>query len=407
MPLLTRVLRPVFRGYFSLFFSLTREGLDKLPLSGPYVVISNHVHIMDPFFISVYLPHNIRWMAGSYLFRMKALGSLLSRFLTSIPKNQGRNDMQMMRTLTAAFKRGEIVGLFPEATRTWDGEPIAFDRALVKLIRIFKVPVVCINLEGGYFLQPRWAYFARKGPMTIKVVETLTPEDIASMTQDQLYQRLSTNIGFSHRAMQKEKPVQYLSPRRAEGISQILYLTPGLPASTTLIAEGRTIKYPEAGLEIRMDDNDRLHAVSGDFPFTDIPAWREWERNELLSAYSHGALPDFPPDQGSRLELFEDETLRFRYVGAFSVILEIEGIRIAVPGHSPAATRHPFIKQNKKNAVAHFSFSEMTSLIVNAKCTMEFSFQGQLWRLRLKKGEPVLKYSDLFTGIQNSVSRSS
>ncbi|AEC03051.1 phospholipid/glycerol acyltransferase [Parasphaerochaeta coccoides DSM 17374] len=406
MPLLTRVLRPLFRAYFSLCFSLEWDGLDRIPRSGPYIIISNHVHIMDPFFISPYMPHNVRWMAGSYLFRMKALGSILARFLTSIPKNQGRNDMQMMRILTAAFKKGEVVGLFPEATRTWDGEPIAFDKALVKLIRIFKVPVVCINLEGGYFLHPRWAYSARKGPLTIRVVETLMPQDIEAMTLDALYQRIEKNIGFSHRAMQQKTPLPYRSTRRTEGISQILYLTPGAPADALISSQGDIIRCPQIGLEVRMDEYDRLHVVSGTCPFPDIPAWREWERHMLHEAYSKGTLPAFRPDKGARLEMFSDERLRLRYIGDFLACLEKEGIRIIVPAHSRAASLPPF-ERKKKEAVAIFLFSEMTSLIVNAKCTMEFSLQGKVWRLRLKKGEPVLKYSDLFTDIKNPESRSS
>ena len=122
-------------------------GIEKvLPFKGPAVVFANHTHTNDPFFISAMYPYTIRWVAGSYLFKMKGVGFLLRNLVHAIPKVQGRSDLETIRNISRALKEGDIVGLFPEGTRSWDGEMMDITGATAKLVRIFKVPVVFVHI---------------------------------------------------------------------------------------------------------------------------------------------------------------------------------------------------------------------------------------------------------------------
>lgn len=400
-PLFVRIVRALFRRYFAFRHTVRREGFEKLPVSGPFLVLSNHVHLLDPFFISAYSPLHIRWIAGSYLFRMKIVGAILSHLVTAISKYQGRSDMHMMRSLTQAFKKGDVVGLFPEATRTWDGEPIEFDQALVKMIRIFKVPVVIMNIEGGYFLHPRWAYHARKGPVTISVHSVISPDALQAMSLEELYGTISTGVGFSHRRMQEYKPVPYRGKNRAEGCEQILYLEPNPSRPVALSVKGDRIQSLQSDWVATLNAYDRLEPLQGTCPFPDLAAWRTWERNELLKLYRENNFPLFPPDRGLRLELFIDNSRKFHYTGSFSIQLLREGFLVTAPQSAELVLSAGFSADGQTGNSCLFLFSGISSLIVNAKSTMEFMYQGELWRIRLQKGQPVLKYSDLFADVSS------
>ncbi len=78
----------------------------------------------------------------------------MERWIGAISKQQGRSDLFTIRAISESLKQGDIVGVFPEGTRTWDGEPAGFDEAIAKLVKIFKVPpIVLINLEGGIWIE--------------------------------------------------------------------------------------------------------------------------------------------------------------------------------------------------------------------------------------------------------------
>ena len=99
---------------------------------------------------------------------MKIPSFLLRHWVQAIPKAQGKSDIETIRDISSALKGGGIVGLFPEGTRTWDGKMMDITSATAKLVRLFKVPTVFINIEGGFSKKPRWSHTERKGKVYLK-----------------------------------------------------------------------------------------------------------------------------------------------------------------------------------------------------------------------------------------------
>lgn len=171
IPLFIRLARPTYGAYLLRRNRIETVGMENLAnLGGPCLVFGNHGHAMDSFFISSASPVHIRWVAGAYLFKLRLVKTMLAKWIGGISKQQGRSDFHTIRAISNALKNGDIVGLFPEGTRTWDGEPVGFDESTAKLVRMFKVPVVFVNIEGNYMLKPRWTDKARRGTVTIRVL---------------------------------------------------------------------------------------------------------------------------------------------------------------------------------------------------------------------------------------------
>ncbi len=222
-PLFIRLARPTYGRWLLWRHRIESVGMEQLEtMERPFLVLANHVHTMDPFIISSASPVHIRWVAGAYLFRLFGLRPLLERWVGAISKIQDKSDMHTIRAIADALRAGDVVGLFPEGTRSWDGESLDFEESIAKLIKIFNVPVVLLNLEGLYGSRPRWAEERRKGRAIVRVVGTLSKEEIGSFSKEELYAHLKERLHFSYRSWQNTHAIPFSARRGAEGLEKVL-----------------------------------------------------------------------------------------------------------------------------------------------------------------------------------------
>lgn len=118
-----RLMRAFFGLVLRIFFRhLEVHGAQKLPASGPAVVVLNHPSgLIDPLFVLCLLPRPASFLAKAPLFRIPILGAIV-RALDSIPvyrKQDGADTAQNRETFEAAravLARGGVLALFPEGT---------------------------------------------------------------------------------------------------------------------------------------------------------------------------------------------------------------------------------------------------------------------------------------------------
>ena len=126
---------------------MSSTGMEQvLPFKGPAIVFGNHTHTLDPFFISAMYPYTIRWVAGSYLFKMKGVSFLLRHLVGSIPKVQGRSDLETIRSISRVLKEAGIHNAAVAYSINWaaglDAEGVSFledesiERLASSIIRI-------------------------------------------------------------------------------------------------------------------------------------------------------------------------------------------------------------------------------------------------------------------------------
>ncbi|ABO49687.1 1-acyl-sn-glycerol-3-phosphate acyltransferase [Desulforamulus reducens MI-1] len=96
-------------------------GRDNLPVSGGVLVVSNHVSNLDPLVVGCALTRRIHFMAKVELFKIPILASLI-RMLGAFPVNRERSDRKAIRMALEYLQNGEVVGIFPEGTRSKTGE---------------------------------------------------------------------------------------------------------------------------------------------------------------------------------------------------------------------------------------------------------------------------------------------
>lgn len=389
MPLpMKYILMPTYGRYIRNKLKLKVKGYDDVKkLKGPAIVFANHVHTLDPFMISSTMPFHIRWVAGSYLFKMPVVSHLLRKWVSAIPKTQGRSDLDTIRSISKALKENDIIGLFPEGTRTWDGDTVDIVGGTAKLVRLFKVPVVFINIEGGYAKKPRWADKERKGPIVLNVKKVLTPEEIASMSLPEINKCVEENLMFSHdKWISENKDIEYKGPV-AEGIERVLYACPCCGAISEMVSTDISVKCSKCNAEASVDSHYGLH--SDKIGYKTIAEWKQWEKDMIADMFSSKEKDEhfFPVDKGI---LFQRDN--GKKLVTLSEDFSIESFK----------DKLSFIFKEKIDGSSSltFDFDKMESFIVNAKQTAEFFYDGKRYRFRPDTRLSTFKYQELYLEFQ-------
>ncbi|MEY4989201.1 MAG: hypothetical protein RI933_834 [Actinomycetota bacterium] len=176
--LIASVLIPVVR----LLFKVRPIGLEKLPKTGPYILVGNHVTNVDAlavaYFVYVYCKRAPHFLAKESLFRIPLLGRILTA-AGQIPvyRSGKRNDAQMAAA-NAYLNSGHSIAIFPEGTLTRDPNfwPMRGKTGAVRLALDTGVPIYPIGQWGSEKVMPQ--YGAKFRPGFWKPVDILVGDEI-------------------------------------------------------------------------------------------------------------------------------------------------------------------------------------------------------------------------------------
>jgi 1-acyl-sn-glycerol-3-phosphate acyltransferase len=178
---LTSFLTPVWR------FSVDGQVPEDISHRG-YVVIANHESTADPFLLS-WLPWDMRWVAKEEIFRLPLIG-LLMRLGGDIPLRRGARDSveTMMQECRRTLDGGLPIMMFPEGTRSPDGELLPFKDGAFSLAVETQTPILPVALAGTRNCRPkgsRWFGHARAHARVLSPIDTtgLTLADVPELKQ--------------------------------------------------------------------------------------------------------------------------------------------------------------------------------------------------------------------------------
>jgi 1-acyl-sn-glycerol-3-phosphate acyltransferase len=134
--------------------SVTLAGAEHLP-DGPVIFMSNHQSNFDILALLAAMPRQIHWIAKKELFEIPVFGPSMRRGgYIPLDRGDGRKALQSMDEAAATIHHGKSVVLFPEGTRTPDGNLLPFKRGGFILARKADVPVIPITINGSGRINP-------------------------------------------------------------------------------------------------------------------------------------------------------------------------------------------------------------------------------------------------------------
>lgn len=177
-----------------LFFRFRVLYPERMINSGPAILASNHQSYLDPPLIGITSRRAIYFLARKTLLDIPVLGPILPK-LNVISVDQEGTDRSALKALIRILKSGEATLVFPEGSRTPDGNLQPALPGLGLIIAKTLAPVVPVRIFGAREALPRGGGRLRLHPITIVIGEPIyfTAEDLESPRKD-LYLRLSQRV---------------------------------------------------------------------------------------------------------------------------------------------------------------------------------------------------------------------
>jgi 1-acyl-sn-glycerol-3-phosphate acyltransferase len=109
-----------YRCLFATYFRWRVFNSERVPLKGPVILASNHATFLDPPLIGSGVKRDINYMARKTLFRYPGIGAIL-RAVNAVPVDRDGGGAAGMKAVMGRLEAGGGIVLFPEGTRTKDG----------------------------------------------------------------------------------------------------------------------------------------------------------------------------------------------------------------------------------------------------------------------------------------------
>jgi 1-acyl-sn-glycerol-3-phosphate acyltransferase len=162
--------------------------------SGPVILVMNHQSYLDPPLAGSTCDRPIYFLARRTLLNVPLLGWVLPK-LNVIPVNQEGVDRSAIKAVIRVLQAGNGVLMFPEGSRTLDGNIQAAEPGLGLIIAKTLAPVVPMRIFGAREALPRGGGRLRLVPITILIGNPIffTAADLDQPGKN-LYQRLSQRV---------------------------------------------------------------------------------------------------------------------------------------------------------------------------------------------------------------------
>jgi 1-acyl-sn-glycerol-3-phosphate acyltransferase len=157
---------------------VTVEGLDQAPGERPCVYVSNHQSMVD--ILAVFATRlSFKWVSKVENFYAPFLGwnMALNRYV-SLKRGHLPSIMRMVRRCNALLRGGESLFVFPEGTRSEDGQLKPFFNGAFRIAARNRVPVVPMIIEGTHAILPKGRFRIVPRHVRVRILPPIEPSSV-------------------------------------------------------------------------------------------------------------------------------------------------------------------------------------------------------------------------------------
>lgn len=180
-----------------VLFRIRCEGRENVPKRGGALVLSNHQSNLDPVLIGLACDRRLNYLARETLFAFAPF-RLLIESLDAIPIDREGLGLAGLKETLRRLKRGELVLIFPEGTRTRDGEIAPLKPGFSALAQRSNVPLLPVGIEGSFAAWPRWQVIPLPATIHIRFGLPILPEEAIQYSDRELVAEVERRIRQCH-----------------------------------------------------------------------------------------------------------------------------------------------------------------------------------------------------------------
>lgn len=168
--------------FYLLFLPVSVSGLEHIKPDTSYVFVANHQSMSDVFLIYGWLPVIFKWLMKYELRRVPFVGSACKAAgHIFVKRGNSAAAVQSLKEAEQVLHGGVCTVIFPEGTRSNDGQVGRFKRGALQIALDLKLPIVPISLSGCYEVMNRHEAHANYHPVHMHVGE---PIDISKLAEE-------------------------------------------------------------------------------------------------------------------------------------------------------------------------------------------------------------------------------
>ena len=178
------------RLFFWLFFMNPEvEGAENLQKGQSYVFVANHSSMFDAWLVYGWLPVVFKWIMKASLRKVPFVGTACKAAgHIFIQRGASKQALHSLEEAKSRLHNGVSVVIFPEGTRSLDGQVANFKRGAFQIAFDVHLPVVPLSLTGVYDVLPKDKFLVHPGRrVKMKIGK---PIDLSSYAEDQHMQAI-------------------------------------------------------------------------------------------------------------------------------------------------------------------------------------------------------------------------
>jgi len=177
MPRLYGLCHYVMATLHEMFFRGEVIGQENIPATGPFILASNHASHLDPPIVGGHVPREIAAFARKTLWKPGIPAWWLTKVGCIPVDRDGGSDVAAMKRVMQVLKNGKPLILFPEGTRTPDGEPRTAKAGVGLIACRTSVPVVPARIFGSFEALGKGGSLRLNTPVSVVYGRPLLPHE--------------------------------------------------------------------------------------------------------------------------------------------------------------------------------------------------------------------------------------
>ena len=171
------------------------RGLENLAPDKPFVFMCNHQSNFDILVLFSALPAQFRWIAKAELFKIPFFGQAMrGAGYISIERKNRKKAIQSLKQAAERIRSGVSVMIFPEGTRSLDGNIGEFKKGGFILAYDAGVPIVPIVLNGTWSIMSKDSLRIKSGNVTFSVLPAVNVVDYSKSDKMKLIEDVREKI---------------------------------------------------------------------------------------------------------------------------------------------------------------------------------------------------------------------
>lgn len=250
-----------------------------------YIVLSNHATDFDMLFVAMSFRRPMYFVASEHITRWEKTYNFVRHCFNPIMRYKGSVASSTVMEILRRTRKGANVCIFAEGVRSWDGANSPILPSTAKLVKSSGVGLVTYKLTGGYFASPNWSTGrTRKGPICGAPVNVYTKDDLAKMTEEEVYNIILRDLNENAYDTQKANPQKYTGKNLAEGLEYLLFSCPKCSAHDKFSSHDDTVSCRECGFTFKYNEYGMLE----NSPYNTVYDFSNWQKTIVANDVAKG-----------------------------------------------------------------------------------------------------------------------